>query len=146
MRVPPMTTYSVILLCKSGRLPKCRPETMVSFPLLGAEGVHVAYAPCQWLQQFNNTSHQYEIRLERNSTVDLQPEDPETEAIPIVQYNVSSSLGFDNAMQHLLSYACTTASRQQALDSAKGQGCHRFRFAMFKAYESKAWAATHQGF
>ncbi len=41
--------------------------------------------------RFNNTSHEFEIYLERSSVVQHCPEDAETALIPAVQYNVSGA-------------------------------------------------------
>jgi replication factor A1 len=41
--------------------------------------------------KFNNTPHDYEIYLERSSTVQPCEEDHETRAIPMMMFHVSSS-------------------------------------------------------
>jgi hypothetical protein len=56
--------------------------------------LHVITAPCHLplscaLQQFNNTNHNFEVRLERDSHIEQVPEDEETAIIPRIQYNVS---------------------------------------------------------
>ena len=38
--------------------------------------------------QFNSTNHDFEIQLERDSQLEVVPEDVESNAIPAVRYNV----------------------------------------------------------
>jgi len=39
--------------------------------------------------RFNNTPHEFEVYLERNSTLTPCDEDPDTAAIPFIMFNVS---------------------------------------------------------
>ena len=44
------------------------------------------------MQGFNNTRHDYEITLENQSQIEVVPEDPESAAIPQIQYHVRFAL------------------------------------------------------
>ncbi len=43
---------------------------------------------CCALQQYNSTNHDFEIQLEKDSVLELCPEDEESRSIPDIVYNV----------------------------------------------------------
>ena len=69
--------------------------------------------------RFNNTSHDFEIFLERNSTITPCEDDAETAAIPMIMFNVSVTAGRNEDCHTLLVHPCPLLFPPHAADQGR---------------------------